>query len=44
MAQHGSVDRAMNEARDARLYAPSPGVTTPVIFMRLDDGQLWGPT
>jgi hypothetical protein len=44
VAQHGAVDRALNEARDALLNASLPGAATPVLFMRLEDGQLWGPT
>ncbi|MGC9523284.1 MAG: PQQ-binding-like beta-propeller repeat protein [Anaerolineae bacterium] len=41
LAEHGTVDRAMNEARDAVLAAGLPGLADPVLFMRLPSGRLW---
>ncbi len=40
--QHGQVDVACNEARSAILTADLPGASIPVLFMRLNDGQLLG--
>ncbi len=41
LADHGTVDRAMNQARDALLATELPGLTAPVLFMRLASGRLW---
>ncbi|MFN2285995.1 MAG: CHAT domain-containing protein [Anaerolineae bacterium] len=42
LAQHGQVDRALNEARGTLLTAGRPDVTVPVLLTRLESGQLWG--
>jgi CHAT domain-containing protein len=41
LAEHGAVDRAINEARSALLTAGRPDAAVPVLFMRLRSGQLW---
>jgi len=42
LAEHGIVDRAMNEARSTLVTAGRPDAAVPVLFMRLKSGQLWG--
>jgi CHAT domain-containing protein len=42
LAQHGQVDRALNEARSTLLTAGRPDVAVPVLLTRLESGQLWG--
>lgn len=41
LAEHGSVDRALNEARSVLVSAARPDAAVPVLFMRLKSGQLW---
>ena len=41
LAEHGTVDRALNEARSVLLTASRPDAAVPVLFMRLKSGQLW---
>jgi len=41
LTKHGVVDRALNEARDALLNEKLSGAAVPVLFMRLENGQLW---
>ncbi len=41
LAEHGMVDRALNQARSALLAAELPNVASPVLFMRLASGCLW---
>lgn len=41
LSQHGEVDVAMNAARSALLTGDRPDAGTPVLFMRLPEGQLW---
>jgi len=41
LAEHGTVDRAMNEARSTLVTAGRPDAAVPVLFMRLKSGQLW---
>ncbi len=43
LAQHGTVDRALNAARSLLLTGQSPDAATPVLLMRLKDGKLWEP-
>ncbi|MBN1581203.1 MAG: CHAT domain-containing protein [Anaerolineae bacterium] len=38
---HGYVDQAVNEARGTLLAAGRPDAWVPVLFMRLQSGQLW---
>jgi hypothetical protein len=40
--EHGQVDLAANEGRSSLLTAKLPGVSIPVLFMRLCSGQLLG--
>jgi len=42
LAQHGQVDRALNEARSTLLTAGRPDAAVPVLLTRLESGQLWG--
>jgi hypothetical protein len=42
LMEHGQVDLACNEARSAILTADLPGAAIPVLFMRLQNGQLLG--
>ncbi|MCP4536518.1 MAG: CHAT domain-containing protein [Chloroflexi bacterium] len=42
LAEHGMVDCAMNEARSTLLTTGQPDAAVPVLFMRLQSGQLWG--
>jgi hypothetical protein len=42
LLEHGQVDLACNEARSAILTAELPGAAIPVLFMRLQNGQLLG--
>ncbi len=41
LVEHGLVDRALNQARNAVLSAQLPGAATPVLFMHLASGRLW---
>ncbi len=41
LAEHGTIDLAMNEVRGALLTAGKPDAAVPVLFMRLQSGQLW---
>jgi hypothetical protein len=41
---HGLVDLAANEARSTLLTAARPDAAVPVLFMRLESGQLWEGT
>lgn len=41
LVQHGLVDLAMNEARSTLVTTGRPDAQVPVIFMRLESGQLW---
>jgi hypothetical protein len=41
LAEHGVVDRALNQARNVVLGAQLPGAEKPVLFMRLPSGRLW---
>jgi len=41
LAQHGQVDRALNEARGTLLTAGRPDAAVPVLLTRLESGQLW---
>ncbi|MCP4536456.1 MAG: CHAT domain-containing protein [Chloroflexi bacterium] len=41
LADHGTVDCAMNEARSILLTVKRPDAAVPVLFMRFRDGQLW---
>ncbi len=41
LAEQGSIDRAMNEARSTLLTAGRPDAAVPVLFLRLKSGQLW---
>jgi WD40 repeat protein len=43
LVARGAVDRALNAARSALLTTGSADVATPVLLMRLRDGQLWEP-
>lgn len=42
LLEHGSVDRALNQARLLAWNAGDPDWATPVLFMRLKEGQLFG--
>ncbi len=42
LAEHGTVDLALNEARSTLLSAGRPDAAVPVLFMRLKSGQVWG--
>jgi hypothetical protein len=42
LAEHGVVDRAVNEARSTLVTAGRPDAAVPVLFMRLKSGELWG--
>lgn len=42
LLEHGSVDRALNQARLLAWNAGDPDWATPVLFMRLKEGQLLG--
>jgi hypothetical protein len=42
LMDHGQVDLACNQARSAILTAGLPGAAIPVLFMRLQSGQLLG--
>ncbi|MBN1875600.1 MAG: CHAT domain-containing protein [Anaerolineae bacterium] len=42
MAEHGTVDLALNEARSTLLTAGRSDAAVPVLFMRLKSGQVWG--
>jgi tetratricopeptide (TPR) repeat protein len=41
LLEHGQVDLAVNEARSMLLTAKRRDVAVPVLFMRLESGQLW---
>ncbi|MFN2109550.1 MAG: CHAT domain-containing protein, partial [Anaerolineae bacterium] len=41
LVEHGAVDLALNEARSALLTAGRPDAAVPVLYMRLQDGQLF---
>ncbi len=41
LLDHGQVDLAANEARSMLLTAGRPDAAVPVLFMRLQSGQLW---
>ncbi|MGC9395150.1 MAG: PQQ-binding-like beta-propeller repeat protein [Anaerolineae bacterium] len=41
LVEHGAVDLALNEARSALLTANRPDAAVPVLYMRLQDGQLF---
>ncbi len=43
LARHGEVDRALNAARSLLLTGQAPDAATPVLLMRMKDGQLWEP-
>ena len=42
LAEHGTVDCALNKARSLLLTGDRPDAAVPVLFMRLRSGQLWG--
>jgi hypothetical protein len=42
LLEHGTVDRAMNEARSLLITNGRFDAAVPVLFMRLRDGRLWG--
>ena len=42
LLKHGVIDRAVNEARATLLTLGRFDTATPVLFMRLKDGRLWG--
>ena len=42
LAEHGTVDLAMNEARGTLLASRQRDRAIPVLYMRVPDGQLWG--
>ena len=42
LLEHGTVDRAMNEARSTLITNGRYDAAVPVLFMRLKDGRLWG--
>ncbi len=41
LVEHGMVDCALNQARSVLLAAGRPDAAVPVLFMRLESGQLW---
>jgi hypothetical protein len=41
LLEHGTVDRAMNQARGALITNGRYDAAVPVLFMRLKDGRLW---
>jgi hypothetical protein len=41
LLKHGLVDLATNEARSSLLTIKRPDAAVPVLFMRLQSGQLW---